>query len=78
MLYVDLAINKEDMLSDRERKMPSIIRNLIYFFRKTIGQVLKYKINGKYIKEKYNIEEGPKFANKLHEERVKWLKEKLK
>ena len=49
MLYVDLAINKEDMLSDRERKMPSIIRNLIYFFRKTIGQVLKYKINGKYI-----------------------------
>ena len=49
MLYVDLDINKEDMLSDRERKMPSIIRNLIYFFRKTIGQVLKYKINGKYI-----------------------------
>lgn len=43
-----------------------------------IGEKCLSEINGKYIKEKYNIEEGPKFANKLHEERVKWLKEKLK
>lgn len=43
-----------------------------------IGVKCLNTINGEYIKEKYNIEEGPKFSSKLHEERVKWLKEKLK
>ena len=32
------------------------------------------EIKGEYIKEKYNIENGIKFGNKLHEERVKWMK----
>lgn len=44
-----------------------------------IGEECLTKINGKYIKEKYGIEEGIKFKDKLHEERVNWLvtKEKL-
>ena len=33
------------------------------------------EIDGEYIKEKYNIENGIKFGQKLHEERVKWMKE---
>lgn len=44
-----------------------------------IGEECLNKIDGKYIKEKYGIEEGIKFKDKLHEERVNWLvtKEKL-
>lgn len=44
-----------------------------------IGEECLTKIDGKYIKEKYGIEEGIKFKDKLHEERVNWLvtKEKL-
>lgn len=40
-----------------------------------IGNKMLNEINGKYIKEKYNIENGIEFGNKLHEERVKWMKE---
>lgn len=43
---------------------------------KAIGKECLEAINGKYIKEKYNIQEGIEVAYKLHEERVKWMKEK--
>ena len=42
-----------------------------------LGNKMLTEINGKYLKEKYNIENGIEFGNKLHEERVKWMK-KLK
>ena len=42
-----------------------------------IGKECLETINGKYIKERYNIQEGITFATKLHEERVKWMKSKL-
>ena len=32
------------------------------------------EIDGKFIKEKYDIEEGEQFGKKLHEERVNWMK----
>ena len=38
-----------------------------------IGKECITKINGKYIKEKYRIEEGLKLKEKLHEERVSWM-----
>lgn len=38
-----------------------------------IGKECITKINGKYIKEKYGIEEGLKLKEKLHEERVSWM-----
>lgn len=40
-----------------------------------LGNKMLSEINGKYLKEKYNIENGIEFGNMLHEERVKWLKE---
>ena len=40
-----------------------------------IGNKLLSEINGDYIKQKYNIENGIEFGNKLHEERVKYLKQ---
>ncbi len=43
-----------------------------------IGEECITRINGDYIKEKYGIEEGERFAEKLHFERVNWMKEKSK
>lgn len=40
-----------------------------------IGEECINTINGEYIKEKYGIPEGIKFKEKLHEERVGWIKE---
>lgn len=39
-----------------------------------IGKECLSVINGEYVKEKYNIEEGKELANRLHNERCKWLK----
>lgn len=40
----------------------------------TIGQECISKINGEYIKEKYGLQEGIKFKEKLHSERVNWMR----
>ena len=47
MLYFDLAIYKEELLTDREKSFPKFFQNIIYNFRKITGQVLKLKINDK-------------------------------
>lgn len=39
-----------------------------------IGKKCIKEINGKYIKRKYGIESNEKFAQKMHEERVTWMK----
>lgn len=39
-----------------------------------IGEKCIQEINGEYIKQKYGKEVGEKFAQKLHEERVIWMK----
>lgn len=39
-----------------------------------IGNNLLARIDGDYIKRKYNIKAGVQFGNKLHEERVKFIK----
>lgn len=43
-----------------------------------IGKECLEAINGEYIKEKYNIQEGKAFANRLHNERCKWMKDYCK
>lgn len=42
-----------------------------------LGNKLLSVIDGNYIKGKYNIENGIKFKNKLHEERVKYIKNSI-
>ena len=39
-----------------------------------LGKKLLGEIDGEYINKKYNIQSGIEFGNKLHEERVKWMK----
>ena len=43
----------------------------------TIGRKMIKAINGEYIQEKYGIKPGIEFGHKLHEERVKWLKNNI-
>lgn len=40
----------------------------------TVGKKCLETVNGKTIKHKYNIEDGIKFKEVLHQERVKWIK----
>lgn len=40
----------------------------------TIGKECIENINGKFIKAKYNIKDGIEFRNKLHQERIEWMK----
>mgnify|MGYP001147417538 CR=1 FL=1 len=44
MLYIDFAINKDDILSNKEKKLPRIIRKCLCFIKNIEGQVLKYKL----------------------------------
>ena len=39
-----------------------------------IGKECIEKINGRYIMEKYHISEGIELNKKMHEERIKWIK----
>lgn len=39
-----------------------------------LGNKLLSEIDGNYIKKKYNIESGIEFGNRIHEERVKFIR----
>ncbi len=62
--------------SDRTRNGEKNIENKEYNFEK-LGRKMLKAVDGNYIKNKYNIETGKKFGQKLHEERVKWLRNQL-
>lgn len=59
--------------SDRARHGEEKIENKEYNFA-SLGKKMLKEINGEYIKEKYNIQQGKEFGQKLHEERINWLK----
>ena len=44
----------------------------------SIGKKMIKEIDGNYIQEKYGIRPGIEFGRKLHEERVRWLKNNIK
>lgn len=63
--------------SDKNRRGRDEYNNTRHNFA-DIGKKLLSEINGDYIKEKYKIEEGLEFGYRLHEERIKWMKENQK
>lgn len=62
--------------SDRARKgfLTSKEKEACTFF--DIGKKILSEVNGEYIKKNYNLLNGTEFKEKLHEERVKWIKNK--
>lgn len=63
------------VISDRCSTRDTKLENIEF---EQIGEECISTINGEYIKEKYGIQEGIKLAEKLHEERIRWIKEKLR
>lgn len=59
--------------SDRARHGEEKIENEEYNFA-NLGKKMLQEIDGEYIKKKYKIKPGKEFGHKLHEERVRWLK----
>ena len=60
--------------SDRARNGEENIENEEYNFAK-LGKKMIKEIDGEYIKEKYkDIPPGKEFGQKLHEERISWMK----
>lgn len=57
--------NRFGELSEEEKRQCSFLN---------IGKKLLTEIDGDYIKKKYNIESGIEFGNKLHEERINFIK----
>lgn len=39
-----------------------------------IGYKMLEEIDGEYVKEKYNISPGLKLKNRMHQERIEWMK----
>ena len=60
--------NRFGRLSDEDKKQCTFL---------DIGNKLLTEINGEYIKEKYNIQNGIEFGNRLHEERINNLKKEI-
>lgn len=56
--------NRFGSLSSEEKKQCTFLE---------LGNRLLSEIDGEYIKEKYNIESGVEFGNRLHEERVRLI-----
>lgn len=61
------------VLTDKNRTDNTNLQDVEF---EEIGKRCLEEINGEYIKEKYGIQEGIKFKEKLHEERVRWMKQK--
>lgn len=57
--------NRNGILTEEEKKGCTFLK---------IGNKVLSEINGKYVKEKYNIENGIELGQKLHEERVKYIR----
>ena len=43
-----------------------------------IGKKCLNEINGQYIQNKFGLKPGIEFGEKLHQERIKWMKEEIK
>lgn len=42
-----------------------------------IGKKCLTEVNGKYVREKYNLEQSKEFGDKLHQERIDWIKREM-
>ena len=63
------------VISDKTSGGRSSVVNDINFEK--IGKMCLDEINGDYIQNKFGLKPGIQFGNKLHEERIKWMKEHL-
>ncbi len=41
-----------------------------------IGKEMLKEIDGEYVKNKYHLSPGPELRDKMHQERIEWIKKK--
>ena len=70
-----LGLDGLEIVVESDRNCRGIDNERIKFSE--LGNEIVSKINGNFIKEKYGLDEGVILKQKLHEERIKYLKEKL-
>ena len=68
-----LGLDGLEIVVEADRNCRGNKEEKIFFSQ--IGKKMIEEINGKYIEEKYNIKPSIKLKEKLHEERVLWMKE---
>ncbi len=67
-----LGLNGLEIVVDSDRNCRGILEDKVEFAE--LGNLMMKTINGDFIKDKFGIEEGIQLKNKLHEQRVEWLK----
>lgn len=65
------------VFADRCRTGDDKIKNEKFNFTKIGKQMIK-EIDGNFIEKKYKIKPGIEFGKRLHEERVRWMKQNEK
>ena len=68
----ELGLEGLEIVVESDRNCRGVKEDKIEFAK--LGNYMIKKINGDYIKEKFGIEEGVKLKQKLHEQRIIWLK----
>lgn len=69
----DLGLKGLELIVECDRNCRSDKKDKVSFEK--IGNQMLEEINGEYIKQKYSITEGIELKNRMHQERVKWIKE---
>lgn len=62
-----------EIVVESDRNCAGLKKDKIEFAE--LGKKMMEEINGEFVKQKFDIKEGIKLKEKLHEERVKWMKE---
>lgn len=67
-----LGLDGLEIVVESDRNCRGTKKDKIEFAK--IGNKMLKEINGEFIKQKYNISEGLQLQEKLHQERINWLK----
>lgn len=67
-----LGLDGLQIVVESDRNCRGILEDHVEFAE--LGNLMMSTINGEFIKEKFGIEEGIMLRDKLHEQRVEWLK----
>jgi len=67
-----LGLEGLEIVVESDRNCRGVNKDIVEFAK--IGQKMLNEVNGNYIKEKFGLEDGIKLKEKLHQQRVEWLK----
>ena len=69
----ELGLDGLELVVECDRNCRGDRQDIVSFAK--FGNKMMKKIDGEYMKKKYNLTEGIELKNRMHQERVKWIKE---